>query len=133
MAGETPLPVENYPDVVGYANIPIHISVAGTGQTVWPLIYAERALVIDSIRVIVGLADAVETATIEAKTTVASGGTAVHSSTFDLSSTAGTMLTATIDTANNVVPAGSFLNFVAASALDNFSGIVQIRYRTKFK
>lgn len=150
MAGENFLPVQHYPDDFSIAEITLPAAVATTG---FPLLYADRDLIIDTVTfgLLIASTTSSQTGTIQKTTggtrngitvTAASPAgtktTMMGAGTVDIS-TAGTYVvsteTATTYLSNtlNKLDAGNWLLFVPSGTTAGVVGTVQIRYRSRPK
>jgi hypothetical protein len=150
MAGETSLPVQHYSDDFSIAEISLPaINLVGG----FPLLYADRNLVIDSVTFgfLVPSSTSSQTATIQKTTggtrtgvsvTAASPAgtktTMMGAGTIDIS-TAGTVVVTT-ETATtylsktlNILDAGNWLLFIPSGTTAAMVTLVQIRYRSRLK
>lgn len=134
MPGENVLPASEYPDDFEIVSVPFNHVLEGTAANTIPFLYADVDLVVDSvvvgISVIEGAAETVEVVhatTIQATTGFLSLQTATVST-----NTLGTTV-ATVNTSNNLVPAGSWIMLKFDAALGAAHGCVQIRFRTRLK
>lgn len=150
MAGETSLPVQHYSDDFSISEISLPAVIAVGG---FPLIYADRDLVIDSVTCgfLVASSTASQTATIQKTTTGTRTGVSVTAAspaatkttimgtgTIDIS-TVGTVVVST-ETATtslsktlNILDAGNWLLFIPSGTTAAIVGTVQVRYRSRLK
>jgi hypothetical protein len=150
MAGENFLPVQHYPDDFSVAEITLPAAIATTG---FPLIYADRDLVIDSVTIgfLIPSSTASQTGTIQKTTGGSRNGitvtaaspagtktTVMGAGTFDIS-TAGTVVLTTetsttyLGSTLNKLDAGNWLLFIPSGTTAAIVGTVQIRYRSRPK
>ena len=133
MAGENTIDVSQYPDhfQILTKSFPGGTATDNTG----PWFYCERDTVIDAAFAISEDADANLTFTLKH----APSGTVVGSATAITNAmavtAADTVVTGTIDTANNLVPADSIVHVVVAGTADGAgeAASVQCRFRTRLK
>lgn len=131
MAGSIPVDVTNYPD--DFQTLVKHFPSGTTSDSNGPLFYCERDTVIDAAFAASEDADANLTFTIKH----APSGTVVASATAITNAMAvtdaDTIVTGTIDTTTNFVPAGSIVHVVVGGAADDTSAhsFVQVRFRTR--
>lgn len=151
MAGENFLPVQHYPDDFSIAEVTIPAAVTTTG---FPLIYADRDLIIDSVTVglIVVSSTGSQTATIQKTTGGTRTGTTVTAAspagsktsimgagTVDISTAAGTFVITTetsttyLSNTLNKLDAGNWLLFIPSGTTSSMSCMVQVRYRSRPK
>lgn len=134
MPGETPLPVEHYPDDFRVINYFIHDGSAADEL----IYYCDRNMVVDSISYSIAAAGAASsTAVLKAVapgTTPTAGniaaGTAV-SSAIALDATG--FVSGTIVTTENQLPAGTHLGIDYTGTVSALRGIITIRIRSRLK
>lgn len=130
MAGESTLPVEQYPDDFQILSFPFGHTLDGADNTI-PLFYADRILVIDSIVFGVASVQASLTAQLqEATTPQAASGTALH--TAQSMATAGTY-SVSPSTSANTISAGNWVILKFSAATTAVHGCVTIRVRSRQK
>tara|TARA_R100000234_G_scaffold14294_1_gene7883 strand:- start:12170 stop:12574 length:405 start_codon:yes stop_codon:yes gene_type:complete len=132
MAGEQTLPIQECPDVICETHTRIFADGTTTDNTgAW--FYCERDTIVDAAFAVSIDADSDLTFTLKH----APSGTAVGSATAITNAmgvtTADTTVTGTIDTDNNLVPAGSWIHIVVAGTADAAAHVcsVQMRIRTR--
>ena len=136
MAGETPLPIQECPDLYAHTVvIPIPDSVWDDGAAAAEgafLFYAERDTIVDAAHFICNVTDASGDITLNtAATGVASAGSAISSTLTP--GTAGTPQAFTITETANLIPAGNWIGVEHdgdADAADITGAMVQLRLRT---
>ena len=150
MAGENFLPIQHYPDDFTVAEIPLPAVIAATG---FPLLYADRDLVIDSVTIgfLIASSTGSQTGTMQKTTGGSRNGitvtaaspagtktTMMGSGTFDISTPGTVVLTTETSTTYlgntlNKLDAGNWLLFIPSGTTAAIVGIVQIRYRSRPK
>lgn len=131
MAGTNTVDVSQYPD--HFQILTKHFPSGSTSDANGPFFYCERDTVIDAAFAASEDADANLTFTVKH----APSGTVVGSATAITNAmavtAADTIVTGTIDTANNFVPAGSIVHVVVGGTADDTSAhsFVQVRFRTR--
>ena len=133
MPGETPIPVETFPDVLQYISVNLGQDGSGNAAADQPIFHCERNPVVDAAFIRCSTADADATITLKHFTTGAVGSGTAFSSAAALSATAGTVIPVTITNTANVIPAGDaigvdFTNTSTAAGVN-----VTLRIRTKRK
>jgi len=136
MAGETPLPIQECPDLYAHTVvIPIPDSVWDDGAAAAEgafLFYAERDTIVDAAHFICNVTDASGDITLNtASSGVASAGAAISSTLTP--GTAGTPQAFTITETANLIPAGNWIGVEHdgdADAADITGAMVQLRLRT---
>jgi hypothetical protein len=133
MPGENILPASEYPDDFEIVSIPFFHAMDATAAFTIPLMYADVDLAVDSIVIGVSVLEAAKNAEVVHATTVqaTTGFLALQTAAVSTAS-AGTTV-CTVNTSNNIVPAGNwiFLKFDAATTAVH--GCVQLRFRTRLK
>lgn len=153
MAGENSLPVQHFPDDFSIETISLPLVVPTTG---WPVLYADRDLVIDSITVGICVASTTSSQTaIFSKTTsgirnasdnskitpaqVFTSPTSIMAAGSVAISTIGTYVLTTDSATNNLsaslnrLDAGNWLIFVPSGATVGMTCTIQVRVRSRQK
>lgn len=140
MPGENVLPVEHYPDDFQIVTVPFSQASEGTGAHTIPFMYVEprasngTGIVVDSIAIGISVVEGTaETVEVVHATTVQATTGFVSLQTATVSTNALGTTIPTINTANNFVPAGSWLMLKFDAAQTNTHGCVTIRFRSRLK
>ena len=137
MAGENIIPAEHYPDYFQVLSHNIdHILIPNTSNRMAWFYVEPRAsngsgIVIDSITYGIAVTEALTLDLFHATTPQATSGTLLQTAAIS-AGTVGTY-TATIDTANNFVPAGSWISIKTSGNSSTLHGAVTIRFRSRRK
>lgn len=137
MAGENVLVAEHYPDYFQVLSHSVdHSLIPNTSnRMVWfyvePRATNGTGIVVDSITYGIAVTEALTLDLFYASTPQATSGTLLQTAAVN-AGTAGTY-TATVNTANNFVPAGSWISIKASTNSNTLHGAVTIRFRSRLK
>lgn len=138
MAGETVLASEEYPDYFQVFSHSIDHNLIPNSSNRMTIMYVEpragngSGIVIDSVTYGIAHEDATVTLNLfHATTPQALTGTNIHST--PASAAALGTVTTTINSSNNFVPAGSWINLVTNVNANQLHGSVTIRFRSRMK
>lgn len=137
MAGESVLPAEHYPDYFQVLSHSIdHVLIPNSSnRMVWfyvePRASNGSGIVVDSITYGIAVTESLTLDVMHASTPQAINGTLIQSSSVSASSQ-GT-ISATINPANNFVPAGNWVSVKTSGNANSVHGAVTIRFRSRLK